>query len=63
MRLQIGDAAPDFEAETTEGPIASATGSTILGRSCSHIRRTSPQCAPPSSDTWPGSSQSSTAGA
>ena len=35
--LQIGDTAPDFEAQTTEGKIGSTTGSAIPGRSCSRI--------------------------
>ena len=52
MTLTIGETAPDFEAETTEGRIGSTTGSATRGRCCSRTRRTSPPCAPPSWATW-----------
>ncbi len=52
MALQINDTAPDFTAESTEGPIKFHDGSATRGRCCSRIRRTSPRSARPSSATW-----------
>ena len=60
MALTIGDTAPDFEADTTEGRSASTTGSATRGRCCSRTRATSPRSARPSSATWRASSRSST---
>ena len=45
MALTIGDTAPDFEAETTEGRSASTTGSATRGRVLfSHPRDFTPVC-------------------
>ena len=45
MTLRIGDTAPDFEADTTEGGSSSTTGWAMAGPSCSRTRRTSrPVC-------------------
>ena len=60
MALQIGDTAPDFEAETTEGTISFHDWIGDSGRCCSRTRRTSRPCARPSSATWRRSSRSST---
>jgi len=51
----IGDTAPDFEAETTEGKSAFTTGWEILGVLSSHPKDFSPLvCKSPSSARWPG---------
>ena len=42
MALQIGDTAPDFDAETTEGRIAFTIGLGTPGVFSFHTRRTSP---------------------
>ena len=60
MGLQLGNTAPDFEADTTEGPIRFhdwiGDPWAVL---FSHPKDSRP-CAPPSSATWPRSSRSST---
>jgi thioredoxin-dependent peroxiredoxin len=61
MALQIGDTAPDFEAETTEGRIRFHDWIGDSWAVCSPTRRTSPRSARPSSATWPRSSPSSIA--
>ena len=62
MALQLGDIAPDFEAETTEGRIRFHDW---LGDSWvvlfSHPKDFTPICTTDSA-TWPRSSPSSTAG-
>ena len=61
MALQIGDTAPDFEAETTEGRIRFHDW---LGNSWGVLfrtRRISPRSARRNSATWLGSSRSLTA--
>ena len=55
MSLQINDTAPDFTAETTQGPIKFHDWIGDTGRSCSRIPRISRRSAPPSSATWRGS--------
>ena len=52
--MRIGQTAPDFEAETTQGGYAFTTGSVTPGRSYFRTRRTSPRCAPPNSAIWLG---------
>ena len=44
MSLTIGDTAPDFEADTTEGRIGSTTGSATAGPCCSRTRDFTPVC-------------------
>jgi alkyl hydroperoxide reductase subunit AhpC len=60
MSLRIGDVAPDFEADTTQGRLKFhdwiGDGWTVL---FSHPKDFTPY-APPSLATWPGSSPSST---
>ena len=51
MALRIGDRAPDFTAETTQGRIRFMTGSATPGACCFPIRRTSLPSAPRSSAT------------
>ena len=52
MALTLGDTAPDFEADTTEGRIKFHDWSATAGRCCSRTPRTSRRSAPPSSATW-----------
>ena len=61
MPLTIGDSAPDFEAQTSEGPISFHDWLGDWGV----LSRTprSPRSAPPNWATWRPSSRSSTAAA
>ena len=63
MSLTIGDTAPDFTAQTTEGPISFHDW---IGDSWAVLFRTPAPSRPsarPSSGTWPRSSRSSTGAA
>ena len=55
MTLSIGSIAPDFTAETTQGPIRFHDWIGDIGRSSSRTPRRSPRCAPPNSAIWPAS--------
>jgi hypothetical protein len=58
MALQLGDVAPDFEAETTEGPVAFTSGSATPG---ARHDRTSASCRSPALLRKPASSGAGTA--
>ena len=51
MAIRLGDEAPDFKAETTDGTSTSTTGRGALGRAVLAPARTSRRCARPSSAT------------
>jgi hypothetical protein len=53
MTIQLGETAPDFTAETTEGRLNFHEYLVTTGGCCSPIRRTSPRSAPLNSGRSP----------